>query len=184
MTPCPAVRPSVLLLYTFWFFVQHRWRSPFFQVFPCSIHLLSTSNNGSIGFTPQTTSKMISLSKDILLVSKIIYPLDSLMYDSMCKVRIFRNVQEVLVKSVNTPPPHPHPHPPDGHPTACATCYKLKKIKSYTPICSFLKCVTLPRDRKWHISKLATLPRAPYQPHAKNNNLIKKKKPKTILHPF
>ena len=30
---------------------------------------------------------------------------------------------------------------------------------------SFLKFATRP----WHISKLATLPRAPYQPHAKNN---------------
>ena len=49
-------------------FVEHRHRSPFFEVFPCSIHLLSTSNNGSIGFTPQRTSKMISLSKDILFV--------------------------------------------------------------------------------------------------------------------
>ena len=41
-----------------------------FQVFPCSIHLSGTSNNGSIGFIPQTTSKMISLSlsKDILFV--------------------------------------------------------------------------------------------------------------------
>ena len=145
VTPCPAVGPSVLLLYTFCFFVEHRWRSPFFQVFPCSIHLLSTSNNGSIGFTPQTTSKMISLSKDILLVSKIIYPPDdyttacatcasSVMptpqspppwwsYDSMCNVCIFRNVKEVLVKNVNTPPPHPPPPPPlDDHPTACATC--------------------------------------------------------------
>ena len=34
---------------------------------------------------------------------------------------------------------------------------------------SFLNFATLPRDRTWHISKLATLPRAPYQPHAKNN---------------
>ena len=36
------------------------------------------------------------------------------------------------------------------------------------PQASFLKFATLPRDRKWHISKLATLPRAPYQPHAYN----------------
>ena len=50
------------------FFVEHRHRSPFSEVFPCSIYLLSTSNHGSIGFTPQTTSKMISLSKDILFV--------------------------------------------------------------------------------------------------------------------
>ena len=34
---------------------------------------------------------------------------------------------------------------------------------------SFFKCATLPRDRKWHISKKATLPRAAYQPHAKND---------------
>ena len=76
VTPCPAVGPSVLFLYTFWSFVEHQRRSPFFQVLPCSIHLLRTSNNGSIGFTPQTTSKMINLSKDILLVSKMIYPPD------------------------------------------------------------------------------------------------------------
>ena len=60
-----------------------------------------------------------------------------------------------------------------------------KKLNPTPPFAqtSFLKFVTRPRDRKWHISKLATLPRAPYQPHAKNNNLIKKN-PKTILHPF
>jgi hypothetical protein len=29
---------------------------------------------------------------------------------------------------------------------------------------------TLPRDREWHISKKATLPRAAYQPHASNNH--------------
>ena len=140
-----SCRPKCTFVVHLLFFVEHRWRSPFFQVFPCSIHLLSTSNNGSIGFTPQTTSKMISLSKDILLVSKIIYPPDdyttacatcasSVMptpqspppwwsYDSMCNVCIFRNVKEVLVKNVNTPPPHPPPPPPlDDHPTACATC--------------------------------------------------------------
>ena len=33
---------------------------------------------------------------------------------------------------------------------------------------SFLKFATLPRDCKWHISKLTTLARAPYQPHAEN----------------
>ena len=68
VTPCPAVGPSVPFLCTFCFFVEHRRRSPFFQVFPCSIHLLSTSNNGSIGYTPQTTWKMISLSNDIFFV--------------------------------------------------------------------------------------------------------------------
>ena len=67
VTPCPAVGPMYLFCTRF-FLVEHRRRSPFFQVFPCSIHLLSTSNNGSIRFTPQTTSKMISLRKDILLV--------------------------------------------------------------------------------------------------------------------
>ena len=65
VTPCPAVGPSV-------FFLVHLLilfdRSPFSEAFPCSIYLLSTSNNGSIGFTPQRTSKMISLSKDILFV--------------------------------------------------------------------------------------------------------------------
>ena len=50
----------------------------------------------------------------------------------------------------------------------------VKNSKKTNPIppflqASFLKFATIPRDRKWHISKLATLPRAPYQPHAKNN---------------
>ena len=113
VTPCPAVGPSVLFLYTFCFFVEHRRRSPFFQVFPCSIHLLSTSNNGSIGFIPQTTSKMISLSlsKDILFVVDLgqLEPFVGIIFDttdSMCNVCIFRNVKEVLVRDVNTPP-HP-----------------------------------------------------------------------------
>jgi hypothetical protein len=52
----------------------------------------------------------------------------------------------------------------------------VKNSKKSNPIppfpqASFLKFATLPRDRKWHISKLATLPRAPYQPgqpHAEN----------------
>jgi hypothetical protein len=35
---------------------------------------------------------------------------------------------------------------------------------------AFLKFATLPRDSKCHISKLASLPRAPYQPHAINNH--------------
>ena len=34
----------------------------------------------------------------------------------------------------------------------------------------FLKFATLSRDRNWHISKLTTHRRAPYQPHAKNNH--------------
>ena len=43
-----------------------------------------------------------------------------------------------------------------------------------TPISESLifKFATFPRDRKWHISKLTNLPRAPYQPHAKNNGLV------------
>ena len=64
-----SCRPKCTFFCTrFGFFVEHRRRSPFFQVFPCSIHLLSTSNNGSIGFTPQTTWKMVSLSKDMFFV--------------------------------------------------------------------------------------------------------------------
>ena len=65
-----SCRPKCTFFCTrFVFFVEYRRMSSFFQVFPCSIRLLSTSNNGSIGFIPQTTSKMISLSlsKDILL---------------------------------------------------------------------------------------------------------------------
>ena len=119
VTPCPAVGPSVPFFGTrFGFFVEYRRRSPFFQVFPCSIHLLSTSNNGSIGFIPQTTSKMISLSlsKDILFVVDLgqLEPFVGLIFDttdSMCNVCIFRNVKGVLVRDVNTPP-HPPPPPP------------------------------------------------------------------------
>ena len=125
VTPCPAVGPSVpFFVHVLVFFAEHRRRSPFFQVFPCSIHLLSTSNNGSIGFIPQTTSKMISLSlsKDILFVVDLgqLEPFVGTIFDttdSMCNACIFRNVKEVLVRDVNTPP-----HPPDDHTTACATC--------------------------------------------------------------
>ena len=63
VTPCPAVGPSVpFFVHVLVFIVEYRRRSPFYQMFPCSTHLLSTSNNGSIGFIPQTTSKIISLS--------------------------------------------------------------------------------------------------------------------------
>ena len=133
VTPCPAVGPSVpFFVHVLVFFVGHRRRSPFFQVFPCSIHLLGTSNNGSIGFIPPTTSKMISLglSKDILFVVDLgqLEPFVGTIFDttdSMCNVCIFRNVKEVLVRDVSTPPhptPHTHPHPPDDQTTACATC--------------------------------------------------------------
>jgi hypothetical protein len=51
---------------------------------------------------------------------------------------------------------------------------KTKKTNPIPPVpqASFLKFATFPRDRKWHISKLVTLPRAPYQPHARNNSPI------------
>ena len=128
-----SCRPKCTFFCTrFGFFVGHRRRSPFFQVFPCSIHLLGTSNNGSIGFIPPTTSKMISLglSKDILFVVDLgqLEPFVGTIFDttdSMCNVCIFRNVKEVLVRDVSTPPhptPHTHPHPPDDQTTACATC--------------------------------------------------------------
>jgi hypothetical protein len=44
-----------------------------------------------------------------------------------------------------------------------------------------LKFSTLPRDRKWHLSKLTTLPRASYQPHAKNNYCMQTRKTKKVL---
>ena len=131
VTPGPAVGPSVpCFVHVLFFFVEHRRRSPFFQVFPCSIHLLSTSNNGSIGFIPQTTSKMISLSlsKEIFLFVVDLGQLEPFVgiifdtTDSMCNVCVFRNVKEVLVRDVNTPPQPPTPTPPDDHTTACATC--------------------------------------------------------------
>ena len=112
-----SCRPKCTFFCTRFFFVEHRRRSPFFQVFPCSIHLLSTSNNGSIGSIPQTTSKMISLSlsKDILFVVDLgqLEPFMGIIFDatdSMCNVCIFRNVKEVLVRTL-IHPPHP-PHPP------------------------------------------------------------------------
>ena len=59
----------------------------------------------------------LSLSKDILLVVDLgqLEPFAGIIFDttdSMCNVCIFRNVKEVLVRDVNTPPPTPHPHPP------------------------------------------------------------------------
>ena len=74
-----------------------------------------------------------------------------------------------------TSPPTP---PWRSYDNICNLCLfhvqHVKKSKISNPIppfrkTSFLKFATLPRDRKWHISKSTTLPRAPYQPHAKNN---------------
>ena len=84
----------------------------------------------------------------------------------MRNVYMFRNVREVHVKDVNTPPQPPlmiiRQH-----------VQHVKDTKKSNPIppfrkATFLKFATLPRDGKWHISKLTTLPRAPYQPHAEN----------------
>ena len=170
VTPCPAVGPSVpFFVHVLFIFVEHRRRSPFFQVFPRSIHLLSASNNGSIGSIPQTTSKMIilSLCKDILFVVDLgqLEPFAGIIFDttdSMCNVCIFRNVKEVLVRTLI--------HPPWWSYDSMCNMLKTKKTNPIPPFpqASFLKFATLPRDRKWHISKLATLPRAPYQPHASN----------------
>ena len=131
-----SCRPKCTFFCTrFVFFVEYRRRSPFFQVFPCSIHLLSTSNNGSIGFIPQTTSKMISLSlsKDILFVVDLgqLEPFVGIIFDttdSMCNVCIFRNVKEVLVRDVNTPR---HPPPPWwSYDSMCNVCIfrNLKEV--------------------------------------------------------
>ena len=63
VTPCPAVGPSV------WFFCETSTEVAIFSsVSMFQKDLLSTSNNGSIGFTPQTTWKMVSLSKDMFFV--------------------------------------------------------------------------------------------------------------------
>ena len=113
VTPCPAVGPSVPFFVHVLVFCGASSEVAIFSMLPCSIHLLSTSNNGSIGFIPQTTSKMISLSlsKDILFVVDLgqLEPFVGIIFDttdSMCNVCIFRNVKEVLVRDVNTPP-HP-----------------------------------------------------------------------------
>ena len=136
-----SCRPKCTFFCTrFVFFVGHRRRSPFFQVFLCSIHLLGTSNNGSIGFIPQTTSKMISLSlsKDILFVVDLgqLEPFVGIIFDttdSMCNFCIFRNVKGVLVRDVNTPP-NPPPPPPLMIIRQHVQHVKTQKIKSYTPI--------------------------------------------------
>ena len=81
---------------------------------------------------------------------------------------MFRNIREVLFRDVNTPPLTPTPLM-----ILRQHVQHVKDAKKSNPIppfrkASFLKFATLPRDRTWHISKLTTLPRAPYQPHAKN----------------
>ena len=106
-------------------------------------------------------------------------------YDNICNICLFRNVMEALDTNVNIPPPPPHP-PTTPTPLTIIRQHMrniclfhvqhVKKSKMSNPIppfrkTSFLKFATLPRDRKWHISKSTTLPRAPYQPHAKNNIL-------------
>ena len=152
-------------------------------MFPSAIKLLSSSNNGSRGFTPQTTPKMISLSEDILFVVDLGYLepfLGIVLLTRRCETSgpmcLFRNVREALDTNVNIPPTPPPP--PDDHTTTYATCassmcntLKNRKFQILYPFrkTSFLKFATLPRDRKWHISKSTTLPRAPYQPHAMNN---------------
>ena len=89
----------------------------------------------------------------------------------MRNVCIFRNVKEVLVKNVNTlPPPPPLLMIIRQHVQHVKNSKKSNPIPPF-PQASFLKFATLPRDRKWHISKLATLPRAPYQPHAENYDI-------------
>ena len=63
MKPCSSVSPRVpFFVNLLVFLVEHGHWSEFFDVFPCTIHVLNTSNNDSLGFAPQTTSKMISLS--------------------------------------------------------------------------------------------------------------------------
>jgi len=173
-----SCRPKCTFFCTrFGFFVEHRRRSPFFQVFPCSIHLLSTSNNGSIGFTPQTTWKMVSLSKDMFFVVDLghLEPFVGIIFVTTgCKTSGSICSENARAWT-----------PPDDHTTACATCacsapsekcssrtlihplhtplmiirqhvQHLKDAKKSNPIstfrqASFLKFATLPRDRKWHI---------------------------------
>ena len=58
----------------------------------------------------------LSLSKDILFVVDLgqLEPFVGIIFDttdSMCNVCIFRNVKEVLVRDVNTPPQPPTPTP-------------------------------------------------------------------------
>ena len=118
MTPSPAVSITVpFLVHLLFLFVEHGLRSPFFSVFPSAIKLLSSSNNGSRGFTPQTTPKMISLSEDILFVVDLGYLepfLGIVLLTRRCETSgpmcLFRNVREALDTNVNIPP-HP-PTPP------------------------------------------------------------------------
>ena len=119
VTPCPAVGPSVPFFVHVFFFL---WSIDGGRHFSKCFHVPSIcwvpATNGSIGFIPQTTSKMISLSlsKDMLFVVDLgqLEPFVGIIFDttdSLCNVCIFRNVKEVLVRDVNTPPLPPHPHP-------------------------------------------------------------------------
>ena len=68
----------------------------------------------------------LSLSKDILFVVDLgqLEPFMGIIFDatdSMCNVCIFRNVKEVLVRTL-IHPPHPPRPTLDDHTTACATC--------------------------------------------------------------
>ena len=52
MTPCPAVSPRVsFFVHLLFFLAQHGHWSPFFEVFPCTSYLLSSSNR-SCGCQP------------------------------------------------------------------------------------------------------------------------------------
>ena len=107
MTPCPTVSPRVpFFVHLLVFLVEHGHWFPCFDVFPCTIHVLNTSNNGSMGFALQTTSKMISLSKNIFcgwLGPSWIF----------CEGNPCYKSSGTLI--------HP-PNPPDEYTTACATC--------------------------------------------------------------
>ena len=129
MTPSPAVSPRVsFLVHLLLFLVQHGHWSPFFEVFPCTIYLLSSSNNGSTGFAPQTTTKLRSLSKDILFVVDlghiesfervILAATGCKTSGSICSDNLKlgthrkRSVGPALYWSRALPRPSPHPPPP------------------------------------------------------------------------
>ena len=85
------------------------------------------------------------------------------------RVHVPQRIREILVKDVNNPPPPRWSY--DG------MCNMLKTPKNqilypHFGKPHFLKFATLSRDRNWHISKLTTHRRAPYQPHAKNNHNV------------
>ena len=110
-----SCRPKcTFFVHVLFFFVEHRRRSPFFSSVSMFHPFVGYQQQWLYRIYPTNDLEMISLSlsKDILFVVDLgqLEPFVGLIFDttdSMCNVCIFRNVKEVLVRDVDTPPPPP-----------------------------------------------------------------------------